>query len=51
MRSESKAASISWWSWASVTYQRSEAPDHAVIRREALKLKAIRKPIGAYRNA
>ena len=28
-------------------YQRGENPDHAVTKREALKLKAIRKPIGA----
>ena len=47
MRSESSAASISWRSCASETYQRSEAPDHAVTSREALKLNAIRKPIGA----
>jgi hypothetical protein len=32
-------------------YQRSETPDHAVTSREALKLNAIRNPIGAYRNA
>ena len=47
MRSDSSAASISCPSCASVTYQRSEDPDQAVTSREALKLNAIRKPIGA----
>ena len=51
MRSDSRAAEISASSCQRVAYQRSENPSQAVTSREALKLSATRKPIGAYRKA
>ncbi len=47
IRSDNSVASISPWSCQSTEYQCVENPDHAVTNRDSLKLKTIRKPIGA----